>query len=117
MDVELNMHINVDALTAETRASAARGLSKGAEHVLTMTGPKVPWQEGHLERSGTVSVDESELVAAVSFDQPYAVRQHEELDYTHPVKGEAKYLENTLREEAEAVTMIVAKHIRRALRG
>ncbi|WP_113705394.1 hypothetical protein [Nonomuraea lactucae] len=117
MDVELNMHINVEQLVAETRAAAARGLHQGAEHVLTMTGPKVPWQEGHLERSGTVSVDESELVGAISFDQPYAVRQHEELDFNHPVKGEAKFLETTLRDEAEAVKLIVAKHIRRALRS
>lgn len=33
----------------------------------------------------------------VSFDEPYATRQHEELDYNHPKGGQAKYLQQPLQ--------------------
>jgi len=59
-----------------------------AEHVLTMTEPKAPWPTGDLERSGSAVVDESNLAGVISFDQPYAVAQHENLGWEHPLKGE-----------------------------
>ena len=34
----------------------------------------------------------------VSYGLPYALRQHEELDYNHPRGGEAKYLERPFEE-------------------
>jgi hypothetical protein len=76
----------------------------------------VPIEEGTLERSGVVSVDEASAEAAVSFDQPYAVRQHEEMDLRHDAGRTAKYLETPLREEADTINAIIAAEVRRALR-
>src|SRR5690606_4300914 len=116
-------HINVDQLVAETERAVGRGLYKASEHVLTTAGPKVPFQSGDLERSGdpgkrpgSIAVDEGNLRAAIGYDMPYAVIQHESLDFNHPIRGEAKWLEKTLRQEAENVRLIVAKEIRKALR-
>jgi hypothetical protein len=124
MDVDLRMHINVDQLVAEAQQAASSGLYKASEHVLTSASPKVPWQSGDLERSGdpgqrpgAIAVDEGNLRAAIGYDMPYAAVQHESLDYRHPIRGEPKWLETTLREEAENVRLIVAKEIRKALRG
>lgn len=78
------------------RAAAARGLLKGAEHVLEEADRIVPHEEGTLERSGVASVDDQALRAAVGYDTPYAVRQHEELDYHHDSGRQAKYLESPL---------------------
>jgi hypothetical protein len=76
----------------------------------------VPIEEATLERSGVVSVDESSMTSAVSYDTPYAVRQHEELSYRHDPGRTAKYLEGPLREEKDTILAIIAAQVRRALR-
>lgn len=108
---------NGAAALAGTRQGAARGLRLAAEHVLTESRRIVPIEEGTLERSGVATVDEGDLTAAVSYDTPYAVRQHEELDYRHDAGRSAKYLERPLTEEAGTVRDIIAAQVRRALRG
>ncbi|MEV1003403.1 hypothetical protein [Nonomuraea sp. NPDC050202] len=117
VDVSLDLHVNPDELEKRARAMIVQGLRHASEHVLTMTQPKVPWQVGDLERSGSTAVDESALEGVISFDQPYAVAQHEQLDWQHPVKGEAKYLETTLYEEAQVAREIIAKAVRKAFGG
>lgn len=42
------------------------------------------------------AVGSGEIVASVTVDQPYAQRQHEELEWNHPRGGQAKYLEGPL---------------------
>lgn len=116
-DFELDMHVSPEQLTAEARRGLVKGLHQATEHVLTMTGPKVPWRSGDLEQSGSPSIDEAELVGVVSYDEPYAARQHEEVGYDHPIKGESKFLEKTLYEEAEVVKAKIAAELRKALRG
>ncbi|APD18542.1 hypothetical protein SEA_PICARD_11 [Streptomyces phage Picard] len=100
-----------------TRTGAVRGLRLAAEHVLTEARRIVPIEEATLERSGVATVDEAAMKAAVSFDTPYAVRQHEELTYQHDAGRSAKYLERPLTEEADTVAAIIAAQVRRSLRG
>ncbi|GAB3437482.1 hypothetical protein [Actinophytocola sediminis] len=97
------------------RAGAVRGLRKAAEHVLGESRREVPLEEATLERSGVASVDAESLTAAVAYDTPYAVRQHEELDYQHDEGRKAKYLEDPLERESDTVGQIVQSEIRRAL--
>lgn len=106
---------NGDRISAEVHAAAARGLLLAAEHVLGVSNQKVPLEEGTLERSGTASVDEGQLVAAISYDTPYAVRQHEEMTYRHAPGRQAKYLESALNEESATAQEIIAAQVRRAM--
>ena len=103
-------------VTERERVGAAKGLFLAAENILEMATRIVPLNEGTLERSGAASVDEAKLVAAVSYDTPYAVRQHEELDYNHPNGRQSKYLETPLNAEREQCNAIIAAEIRAALR-
>jgi hypothetical protein len=100
-----------------TRAGAVRGLRIAAEHVLAESRKVVPIEEATLERSGVATVDESSLTAAVSYDTPYAIRQHEELNYRHDAGRTAKYLERPLTEQADNIAAIIAAQLRRSLRG
>ncbi|MCY0959602.1 minor capsid protein [Streptomyces sp. H27-H5] len=100
-----------------TRAGAVRGLRIAAEHVLTESRKVVPIEEATLERSGVATVDESRLTAAVSYDTPYAIRQHEEMNYRHDAGRTAKYLERPLTEQVDTVAEIIAAQLRRSLRG
>ena len=71
--------------------------------------------KGTLERSGVASVDAGALRAAVSYDTPYAVYQHEGLDFAHPNGRRSKYLEGPLNSEHAKCEGIIAAEIRKSL--
>ncbi|NUQ88959.1 MAG: hypothetical protein HOQ43_10905 [Glycomyces artemisiae] len=104
---------NGPAITAAAEAAASRGLKKGAELVLQRSNVRVPIQEGTLERSGVASVDG--LRAAVSYDTPYAKRQHEDMTLRHDSGRSAKFLEKALTESGQDVLDLIAAEIRREL--
>ncbi|MFJ8146976.1 hypothetical protein ACIQ6R_18140 [Streptomyces sp. NPDC096048] len=108
---------NGQAANRKARAGALRGLRIGGEHLLEVSNQRVPIEEATLERSGTVTVDEANLDTVVSYDTPYAVRQHEELEYRHDEGREAKFLENALAEEEGVILDLIAAQVRRSLRG
>lgn len=99
------------------RAAAADGLFDGAEHILEEANRTVPLDEGPLMQSGQTDVDRERLEATVSYDTPYARRQHEELSYRHAPGRRAKWLELTVQERERAVQEYVAGKIRQALKG
>lgn len=105
------VHVNHE-VAPELHAAAVRGISIAAEHVLGEARKTVPIEEATLERSGVTSVDASALKAAVSFDTPYAVYQHEEMGLRHDAGRTAKYLENAMNGEVETVRTIIAQAIR-----
>lgn len=101
------------AWLARTQRSARAGLEKGLEHVLGEARKIVPLEEGTLERSGRVVMKDAGIEGAVTFDQVYAVVQHEELSYKHLPGRQAKYLEQPMNREADVVLAIIAAEIRR----
>lgn len=107
---------NGDEVKRKEREGRNKGLRLAAEHLLGASLPLVPLRDSPLEQSGTASVDESKGKAAVSYDTPYAVVQHQRLDFHHPKKGQAKYLEQPFATEAEVMKGLIAAQIRRSLR-
>jgi len=105
-----------DAVARQMRDGAARGLLLAAEHVLQQSQELVPLDESPLMQSGTASVDPPSLTAVVSYDTPYAVRQHEELSYRHAPGRTAKYLERPLNASRSDVLALIAAQMRRSLR-
>lgn len=116
MTQRARLHWNGQAVSAAVREAAARGLRIGAEHILAESRELVPIEEATLERSGVATVDEGELTAAVSYDTPYALRQHEDMTLRHDAGRTAKYLEQPFNTEADTVREIIAAQVRRALR-
>lgn len=108
--------INLAQIPAQSRAGMGTGLRAAAEHILQVSNGYVPNEEGTLERSGRATVDDGAGRAAVSYDTPYAVVQHERLDYRHSGGRVAKYLERALTGEAQTAADLVAAAMRRALR-
>lgn len=115
MTYKVDLDWNGTKVTAEMETGAVAGLRKGTEHVLGASRAVVPLEEATLERSGVASVDAAELTGAVSYDTPYAARQHEELTWQHDQGRTAKYLERPMEEEAETVHALIAAEIRRSL--
>lgn len=96
--------------------AAAAALRVGAEHVHGEAVQQTPIEEGTLRDSATVAVDEGALVAAVSYATPYAVVQHEAVEYRHRGGGNAKYLERPAQAAAKTLRAVYAAELRRRLR-
>jgi len=88
-----------------------KGLKDAAEFLLDEALRLVPIDDGTLANSGNTSVDEGSMTAAVYFDTPYAVRQHEDLTLSHNNGRQAKYLENPAKENRGKLAKIVADSI------
>jgi hypothetical protein len=110
--------INIKAPASAIRKGGAKGVKHGVEHVLTESNKHVPHDEGTLERSGDTGVEETSDGArgSVSYDTPYAVKQHEDLTLHHDGKGQAKWLENTMAAESKTVGQIIGNAIRQEAR-
>lgn len=118
--MRVTVSTNTRAIRGQMRAGTVKGLTLSAEHVLTVSEPRVPLDEGTLKRSGQTDVDAGALRAAISYGSPgaedYVLVQHEDVTLHHPSGGEAKFLESALLESAGEVGEIIAAQIRRALR-
>lgn len=102
----------------QNRSAANLGVKLGAEFLLAKANETVPHLDGILEQSGTVSSDD--LTAAVSYGgaaKDYAVVQHERLDFHHPGKGRAKWLELALMENRKQIEKVIGAAIRKGLSG
>lgn len=118
-----------------------KALRTGAEAILTEAIDETPIDTGTLRRSGTVTVgalpdgeqvyeaakDGSEMkdafpdpvgkekVVYISFNTPYARRQHEEVGYNHPRGGKAKYLEVPFHRNKKKVVKYAELKMKKAL--
>jgi len=119
-----------------------KALRTGAEAILTEAIDEAPIDTGTLRRSGTVTVgglpDGAQVFEAaeagnemkdafpdpvgkekavyISFNTPYARRQHEEVGYNHPRGGKAKYLEVPFNRNKKKVVKYAELKIKKALR-
>ena len=89
-------------------------VTDAAEFLLEESNRTAPIEEGNLIGSGMVTVDASRLTATVSYDTPYAVRQHEDTRLRHLDGRRAKWLEHTGREQAHTITKLISDRLRRA---
>lgn len=81
----------------DLKAAKRKALFKAAEKILEESNRIVPLDEGTLQRSGEVDIDVVGGEATISYDTPYAARQHEDVTLNHPNGREAKYLEKAMR--------------------
>lgn len=103
-----------DKFNPAIQRQATAGLRNAAEFILAKALEIVPIEEGTLAKSGTTAAEGT--TAAVSFNTPYAARQHEELDWSHDAGRTAKYLERPMTESKTAVLGILAAEIGKALK-
>lgn len=109
------------------QAALRRGVSAGVravgENIRTSSMRRVPVDLGVLRASHYVTepeMDGGEVHVVVGCGggpaKPYAIVQHERLDYRHG-EGEAKFLENASREEAPRAADLIARFAKASLAG
>lgn len=78
-----------------------------------------PKDLGDLRGSAFAEVNRTlllKIVGTTGFTEPYALRQHEEMDYHH-ADGQAKYLETPYKENADKYANSIGKAIKKAVGG
>ena len=107
--------MNADEQIRRLRAGAAVGLNLIAHRTQAVAVPRTPLEYGDLRSSLVVSPAQADdLAASVSSDSPYAVPQHERLDYHHD-DGEAKFLESAALETGQDAEALMANAVRREM--
>lgn len=104
-----------DLVKARIAGNAADALNHGAELLRGDSVPLAPMDRGPLRGSAQVTPATPEsLTAHVSYDTPYAARQHEELDWHHE-DGQAKFLEAPLIEHEDKYQQAIANRLGKGL--
>ena len=142
MSIEIHgyqeLRTRLQKLAPNVRDAAVKQAGRAAMDLLGESARRAPVKEGHLRGSGSVQCESKEIARSadktgavtisgqpqpgkdettfiVGFDEPYALRQHEELGYVHPMGGEAKYLERPFLANrtmyAKSIAAAVAKAI------
>lgn len=103
---------NGDRIIQAVDGASKSGVRLAAEHLRQVSVQRTPLETGALRNSAKVTTEGKR--AAVSYNTPYAAKQHEELGYSHK-DGQAKYLEVSTISEKQAMAQIIAQQIRGAL--
>ena len=74
---------------------------------------RAPIDTGDLRGSAYAEIKGNK--ATVGFSSKYALIQHERLDFSHPQGGEAKYLENPLKENRDKYINHIKNSIKKAV--
>jgi hypothetical protein len=138
------MAVTVEDLREAHARGTLRGIIRAGEDLLGRAQRLAPVEEGTLRASASLTIivngrrfeggigaqrmAESLVVmlarrgalksidAEVSFNTVYAARQHEETSWDHPLGGQAKYLEQPLRENVRRYSRAIALEGEAALR-
>lgn len=105
---------NTRSITQDMVDAARLGVREVLEDALQEANDETPLDEGDLVRSGEVVMDPNEPRGAVTYDTPYAVRQHEDPTLNHPRQGRHHWLERQIEDNAGRYTEHIAKRIRDA---
>jgi hypothetical protein len=114
--VSVTFEWNGDVLSRGITSAMKKELRVDAEMVLAKSVEQCPVETGALRRSATVNGRNSDTTQELSYNTPYAHRQHEDLSYNHPV-GNAKFLENPVRQYASKVFQLLTAAATRGMKG
>ncbi|TCS80376.1 HK97 gp10 family phage protein [Tepidibacillus fermentans] len=116
-----NFNLRWDDTKAKTIAkmAATNALMKCAADLQRKSAEQAPIDTGDLRANCSVSplkVNGNKLEVRVGYDLPYAIVQHERLDFNHPKGGGPKYLENPFNENKAKYHAYIDKVIKDTLR-
>lgn len=125
-------------LEEEIQKVALKSIAKYAEVILGESQKLVPVDSGTLRRSGVVTTgglpENSEEIyedakngienlkgyssskapiVTISYNTPYARKQHEDNTLNHPKEGQAKYLEQPFNEKSEGLEKFVKEKLKK----
>lgn len=108
----MSVRMNTQA-RAEFDRTVLAAVDDATEHLLEQANRTIPIETATMERSGqaTSEAQPGRVVGVVSYDTPYAARQHEDTRLRHDDGRRAKWLEATMAEETPRVGKFIADRI------
>lgn len=107
-------------IEAELLKGAQKGLKTTSESILGESQKLVPVDTGTLQKSGTVQYNEDKTIATISYNTPYALKQHEDNTLNHDKSknpdAQAKYLERPFNEKKGELESNIGNEFERILR-
>lgn len=104
---------------ALARQAAKQALQICAADLQGKSAMQAPIDTGDLRANCFVSpvqVENTEIYVEVGYDLPYAMVQHERLDFNHPKGGKAKYLADPYNENKAKYEKLIDHQVRKALK-
>lgn len=100
MSSNMRVHINKALVKTVVTRGSKKAVWSALDHLASVSKEQVPLDKGPLKDSCYVDVASDGKSGTVSYDTPYAVRQHEEMGYQHQRGRKAKYLEDPVNDKA-----------------
>ena len=94
----IRIHIDKPLIEATIKRASRKGLWSACDYIASMSKAQVPLDTSALMRSCAVDVNTDGTEATISYDTPYAIRQHEVTWYHHQRGRKAKYLEDPIND-------------------
>lgn len=105
---------NLELAEEEIIAAALKGQKVLAQNILGESQKLVPVDTGTLKRSGNIKTEGN--ITTISYNTPYALKQHEDASLNHPKGGEAKYLERPFNEKVQNYEDFIQTEVYKAMR-
>ena len=96
--VRVKIKLDKQLIKRANKSAARKGVFDALDHLASVSKDEVPLDQGPLKNSCTVDVAEDGSSGTVSYDTPYAVLQHENMDFNHQRGRKAKYLEDPVND-------------------
>lgn len=119
MNTTAELYWKGDKVSKVVEQAAIVALQKCAADLQRKSAERAPIDTGDLRANCSVSplkTEGSRLEVKVGYDLPYAIVQHERLDFRHPKGGEAKYLERPFEENKDLYERYIGEAVRNALK-
>lgn len=91
---KLEVRLDKAKINKITRQCTKKGTWSALDHLAAVSKEQVPLDQGPLKNSCYVDVADDGSSGTVSYDTPYAVVQHENMQFQHQHGRKAKYLED-----------------------
>lgn len=104
--VRVKANINRQLIEGAVKRGGKKATWSALDYLATESKKQVPLDTGALMNSCVVDVNEDGTEGTVSYDTPYAVRQHEVTTYNHQRGRKAKYLEDPAYNSAVQSKMV-----------
>lgn len=98
------------------KANAGNAMVRIGEDLAAKSAGEAPFASGDLEGDCVASYDGNGRLS-VGYSLPYALIQHENLSFSHPRGGKAKFLEDPFNANAARYVEMVGEAVKRGMGG
>lgn len=117
---------NIEKAGEKGQKAARTGVENFADYILRQSNKIVPFDKGTLAKSIINKKINLQGEKVIGYNQPYAAKQHEDTRLRHPgpkssnpgrgSRGQAKYLEQPLKENYRKVVNFVGDELKKVLK-